>query len=54
MRTTALTGVFAFAILADDDPVEIANGAVAERGLGAAEDLGRSDICVLLERLTDG
>lgn len=54
MGSSALTRVFAFTILANDDPVEVASGGVAKRTLGAFEDLCRSHIGVLLERLTDG
>ena len=44
----------AFAVFANDDPVEVPRCAVTERGLGAAEDFGRSHVCVLLEGLADG
>lgn len=54
MRPTALTGIFAFAVFADYDPVEITTSAIAEGGLCAAEDLCRAHICVLLEGLADG
>lgn len=54
VRTTALTGVLAFAVLADDDPVEIASLAVSQRGLSTLEDSCWAHVGVLLEGLADG
>jgi hypothetical protein len=54
VRAAALAGVLAFAVFADDDPVEIARLAVAQRGLGALEDACWSHVGVLLEGLADG
>lgn len=54
VRAASLAGVLALAVLADDDPVQVAGAAVAQRRLGATEDLCRSDVGVLLEGLADG
>ncbi len=54
MRSAALAGVLALAVLADDDPVQIPRPAVAERRLRASEYLGGANIGILLERLADG
>jgi hypothetical protein len=54
VRASALTRVLALAVLADDYPVQVAGVALAERRLGAAEDLGWSHIGVLLKGLADG
>lgn len=53
VRAAALTGVLTLAVLADDDPVEIAGVAFAQGRLRAAEDPGWSHIGVLLEGLAD-
>lgn len=52
VRSAALASVFAFRVLADDNPVEISG--VVEWGCDAAEDARRADVGVLLERLADG
>ena len=54
VRTAALTGVFALGVFADDNPVKGARLSIAERGGNAAEDFGRADVGVLLERLANG
>lgn len=54
VRAPALPGVLAFAVLADDHPVQVAVVAFAEGGLRASEDAGGPDVGVLLERLADG
>jgi hypothetical protein len=54
MGATALAGVLAFGVLADDDPVEIGGGDVAERGFNAGQDAGGADVGVLVEGLADG
>lgn len=54
VRATAMTSIFAFAVLADNDPVEVASLAVAKRRLSALENSSWSNIGVLLERLADG
>jgi hypothetical protein len=48
-----LTSVLALGVLADDDPVEVAVGGVAERRLSATEDLCGADVGVLLKGLAD-
>ena len=53
VTATSLACVFALAIFADDDPVEVAGCCFAERRLYAVEDLCRTDVCVLLEPLAD-
>lgn len=53
MRSSALTGVFAFGVFADDDPVEVARPAILKRGGGASEDLCGANVGILLERLAD-
>ncbi|KAI9903736.1 hypothetical protein N3K66_000265 [Trichothecium roseum] len=52
--TPALARVLALAVLAHDDPVQVAGGAVPERGLRAGEDAGGTHVGVLLEGLADG
>jgi hypothetical protein len=52
MRAASLASVFAFAVLSNDDPVKITSIGVTERRLSASEDLGWSDIRVLLKWLT--
>jgi hypothetical protein len=54
VRPAALAGVLALAVLADDDPVQVARRAVAQGRLRAAEDLGGSHVGVLLEGLANG
>lgn len=53
VRAPALARVLALAVLADDDPVEVALLAVPEGGLRAGEDAGGAHVCVLLEGLAD-
>lgn len=53
MRGSAVAGIFTFAILADDYPVEITGSAVRKRRFGAAENLGGADVGVLLEGLAE-
>lgn len=55
MRGAAVSGILAFGVLADDDPVEGGGcrGAGGERGGGAGEDAGWADIGVELEGLDD-
>ena len=53
VTATSLTCVFALAVFADDDPVEITDRSFAERRLYTTEDLCRADVCVLLEPLAD-
>ena len=54
VRASALSCVLAFAVLAHNHPVQRARGAVSQGRFGAAEDLGRTDVGVLLEGLADG
>ena len=54
MCASALAGVFAFGVFADDDPVEVARVGVAEGGGDAAQDFGGAEVGVLLQRLADG
>lgn len=54
VRAPALPCVLALAVFADDDPVQVAGLAVAERGGRPAKDLGGADVGVLLEALADG
>jgi hypothetical protein len=51
--TPPLTSVLALGVLADDDPVEVAVGGVAEGRLSATEDLCGADVGVLLKGLAD-
>lgn len=53
VRSAALAGVLALAVLPDDDPVEVSVLAAAQGRLGAAEDLGGAHVGVLLEGLAD-
>lgn len=53
VRSPALTSVLTLAVLADNHPVQIAGGAITKRRLRAAKDFCRSDVGVLLQRLTD-
>lgn len=48
-----MAGIFAFAVLADYYPVEIAAGAGGERRCCAAEDAGWAHVGVLLEGLAE-
>ncbi len=54
MDAAADTGIFALGILADDDPVELRPGDVAQRRGDARQDAGRAHIGVLVEGLADG
>jgi hypothetical protein len=54
MAASSLTRILALGILSDNDPVQVPRGALSQRGLRASKDLGRPNICVLLEGLTDG
>ena len=54
MTAATVPGVFAFAVLAYDDPVEIARFAAGKWGGDATQELGGPDVCVLLEWLADG
>ncbi len=54
MRAAALAGIFAFGILADDDPVEIVGRNARQRAPDAGQDAGRADIGILVEGLADG
>lgn len=53
MCAAALTGIFAFGVLANNDPVEVTGAAILERRGGSAEDFGRAHVGVLLEGLAD-
>jgi hypothetical protein len=53
MNAPAGAGVFAFGVLADDDPVEVARADAAQRRLDAGQDPGGSDVGVLVEALAD-
>lgn len=53
VRTTTLARILAFAVLANNDPVEIPNVAVAEGRLGTPEYSSGADIGILLEGLAD-
>ena len=54
VRSATLPGVLAFAVLADNHPVEVAGLALAQRRLSPAEHSGRTHVGVLLQRLADG
>jgi hypothetical protein len=49
-----VAGVFALAVLANDDPVKIFLAAVAEGGGGASQDSGGAHVGILLEGLAEG
>lgn len=51
VRATTLPGIFALAVLADDDPVEVAGLAIPERRLGTGQDASGTHVGVLLEGL---
>src|SRR5438094_8020552 len=53
MDPTADTAVFAFGILADDDPVEVLGPATLQRTFDARQQPSWADIGVLVESLTD-
>lgn len=53
VRATTLTSVFAFAVLTNNDPVEITGLGIAKRRLSTTEDASRANISVLLERLAN-
>lgn len=53
MGATSLTSVFAFAIFADDYPVERARRTVFEGRGNAAKNFGGANVGVLLEGLAD-
>ena len=54
VRATALSGVFAFAVLTDNYPVQISCLTVAQGRLGATHNTCGTDVGVLLEWLADG
>ena len=54
MGAAALARIFALAVFADDDPVEVAGAAVLKGRDGAPEDAGGAYIGVLLELLAYG
>lgn len=51
--TATLARILAFTVLADNDPVEISNVAVAEGRLSTPEDSSGADVGILLEWLAD-
>jgi hypothetical protein len=53
MRSTALTGIFSFTVLADNNPIQLTGLDIAQGRLCATENLGWPNICVLLERLAN-
>ncbi len=53
MDAPAIAGIFALAVLADDDPVEIGGAASGERALDARQDARRAQIGILVEALAD-
>src|SRR5437867_2346920 len=53
MDPAADTAVFAFGILADDDPVEVFGSATLQRTFNARQQPGWADIGVLVESLAD-
>jgi hypothetical protein len=54
MSAATLTGVLAFGILSDDEPIEVASLAIGKGGRHSAENPGWPDVGVLLQSLTDG
>jgi hypothetical protein len=53
VRAAAAAGIFAFGVLAHDDPVEIADADIAQGRGHARQNLGRTDIGVLIKALAD-
>ena len=54
VRSASVAGVFAFAILPHDDPVEIVRAAFCKRRSNTPQDTGRTDVDVLVKRIADG
>jgi hypothetical protein len=53
LRTSAIAGIFALTVLADDEPVQSAGCEVAQGAADTRKDAGRPDIGVLVEALAD-
>lgn len=54
MGSTALSCIFAFRVLAYDDPVDIAVTGVLQRAVGARECADRANIGIELQRSSEG
>jgi hypothetical protein len=52
MADTSMASILALGIFPNDDPVQFAILAIAQRRFGSAENFCRTDVGVLLERLT--
>ena len=47
-------GIFAFRVLADDDPVQVPGSPVPQGAQDTRQDAGGPDVCILIESLADG